>query len=120
MPPITLLIPYLASSSFKLHNTYAALVLTYMVFTLSHAIIMMTGYFNTPPFNWTRRDSTAEALRRARRVLVLISPGTSVGVYLHAGLNEFLRTIGPRPPTCAPSPSGFNYSWASIPKSGTR
>ncbi len=34
---------------FKLHNTYLALVLTYMAFTLPYAILMMTGYFNTLP-----------------------------------------------------------------------
>ena len=50
VPPITLLIPYFGLIvALKLFNTYAALVLTYMVFTLPYAIIMMTGYFNTLP-----------------------------------------------------------------------
>lgn len=50
VPPITLLIPYFSLIvTLKLHNTYAALILTYMVFTLPYAIIMMTGYFNTLP-----------------------------------------------------------------------
>jgi len=50
VPPITLLIPYFSLIvMLRLHNTYAALVLTYMVFTLPYAILMMTGYFNTLP-----------------------------------------------------------------------
>jgi ABC-type glycerol-3-phosphate transport system permease component len=50
VPPITLLIPYFGLIvALRLFNTYAALVLTYMVFTLPYAILMMTGYFNTLP-----------------------------------------------------------------------
>ena len=50
VPPITLMIPYFGLIVWlKIYNTYTALVLTYMVFTLSYAIIMMTGYFNTLP-----------------------------------------------------------------------
>ena len=50
IPPITLLIPYLALVvSLKIYNTYAALILTYMLFTLPYAILMMTGYMNTLP-----------------------------------------------------------------------
>lgn len=50
VPPITLLIPYFGLVvSLKLYNTYWALILTYMVFTLPYAILMMTGYFNTLP-----------------------------------------------------------------------
>jgi len=50
VPPITLLIPYFGLMvGLGLYNTYAALILTYMVFTLPYAIIMMTGYFNTLP-----------------------------------------------------------------------
>lgn len=50
VPPITLLIPYLSLIvSLKLYNTYAALVLTYLVFTLPYCILMTTGYLNTLP-----------------------------------------------------------------------
>jgi multiple sugar transport system permease protein len=50
VPPITLLIPYFGIVvALKLYNTYPALILTYMVFTLPYAILMMTGYFNTLP-----------------------------------------------------------------------
>jgi multiple sugar transport system permease protein len=50
VPPITLLIPYLSLIvAMKLYNTYAALILTYMLFTLPYAILMLTGYFNTLP-----------------------------------------------------------------------
>lgn len=50
VPPITLLIPYFGIVvALGLYDTYAALLLTYMVFTLPYAILMMTGYFNTLP-----------------------------------------------------------------------
>ncbi|MDR1104973.1 MAG: carbohydrate ABC transporter permease [Treponema sp.] len=50
VPPITLLIPYFGIVvMLRLYDTYFALILTYMVFTLPYAILMMTGYFNTMP-----------------------------------------------------------------------
>ncbi len=50
VPPITLLIPYFGMVvSFGIYNTYLALILTYMVFTLPYAILLMTGYLNTLP-----------------------------------------------------------------------
>jgi multiple sugar transport system permease protein len=50
VPPITLLIPYFGIVvMLRLYDTYFALILTYMVFTLPYAILMMTGYFNTLP-----------------------------------------------------------------------
>ncbi len=50
VPPITLLIPYLSLIVLlKLYDTYFALILTYLVFTLPYCIIMMTGYFNMIP-----------------------------------------------------------------------
>ena len=35
--------------SLKIFNTYYALILTYMVFTLPYAILLMIGYLNTLP-----------------------------------------------------------------------
>jgi len=50
VPPITLLIPYLSLIvTLKLYNTYWALILTYLLFTLPYAILMITGYLNTLP-----------------------------------------------------------------------
>ncbi len=50
VPPITLLIPYFGLVvAFRLFDTYWALILTYLVFTLPYAILMMTGYLNTVP-----------------------------------------------------------------------
>lgn len=50
VPPITLLIPYLSLIvTIKLYNTYGALILTYLLFTLPYAILMTTGYMNTLP-----------------------------------------------------------------------
>jgi len=50
IPPITLLIPYFGIVvSFRIFDTYLALVLTYLVFTLPYAILLMTGYLNTLP-----------------------------------------------------------------------
>lgn len=50
VPPITLLIPYLVMVvAFGIYDSYLALVLTYVVFTLPYAILMLTGYMNTLP-----------------------------------------------------------------------
>ena len=50
VPPITLLIPYFGMVvAFGIFDTYFALILTYMVFTLPYAIMLMTGYLNTLP-----------------------------------------------------------------------
>ena len=50
VPPITLLIPYFGMVvAFGIFDTYFALILTYMVFTLPYAILLMTGYLNTLP-----------------------------------------------------------------------
>jgi multiple sugar transport system permease protein len=50
IPPITLLIPYFGIVvTFKIFDTYLALILTYLVFTLPYATLMMTSYFNTLP-----------------------------------------------------------------------
>ncbi|MGO8433447.1 carbohydrate ABC transporter permease, partial [Rhizobium johnstonii] len=48
VPPITLLIPYFGMVvAFRIFDTYLALILTYMVFTLPYAVLLMTGYLNT-------------------------------------------------------------------------
>jgi multiple sugar transport system permease protein len=50
VPPITLLIPYFGMVvAFKIFDTYLALILTYLVFTLPYAILLMTGFLNTLP-----------------------------------------------------------------------
>lgn len=99
VPPITLMIPYFGLIvALNLYNTYWALILTYMVFTLPYAIIMMTGYFNTLPRDLDEAvmidgGSSAVALWR---VLVPISlPGiVSVGVYTFMlAWNEFLFAL---------------------------
>ena len=79
VPPITLLIPFFGLMvALHLYNTYAALILTYMVFTLPYAIIMMTGYFNTLPkeLDEAVRVDGAGSMTALWRVLVPISvPG---------------------------------------------
>ena len=50
IPPITLLIPYFGIVvTFRIFDTYLALILTYLVFTIPYATLMMTSYFNTLP-----------------------------------------------------------------------
>jgi multiple sugar transport system permease protein len=99
VPPITLMIPYFGLIvALKLYNTYWGLILTYMVFTLPYAIIMMTGYFNTLPRDLDEAvlidgGSSFVALWR---VLVPISlPGiVSIGVYTFMlAWNEFLFAL---------------------------
>src|SRR5215207_205673 len=86
VPPITLLIPYFGLVvTLGLYNTYPGLILTYMVFTLPYAIIMMTGYFNTLPreLDEAVRVDGAGSWTALWRILVPIAvPGiVSVGVY---------------------------------------
>lgn len=99
VPPITLMIPYFGLIvSLQLYNTYWALILTHMVFTLPYAIIMMTGYFNTLP-----RDLDEAVMIDGGgsfiilwRILVPISlPGiVSVGIYTFMlSWNEFLFAL---------------------------
>lgn len=99
VPPITLLIPYFGLIvALKLYNTYAALILTYMVFTLPYAIIMMTGYFNTLPkeLDEAVMIDGGNRLIALWRVLVPISlPGiVATGIYTFMlAWNEFLFAL---------------------------
>ncbi|GAA1983240.1 carbohydrate ABC transporter permease [Isoptericola halotolerans] len=99
VPPITLLIPYFGLVvALRLYNTYPGLILTYMVFTLPYAIIMMTGYFNTLPreLDEAVKVDGAGPMTALWRILVPISvPGlVSVGVYTFMiAWNEFLFAL---------------------------
>jgi len=99
VPPITLLIPYFGLMvTLGLYNTYPGLILTYMVFTLPYAIIMMTGYFNTLPreLDEAVRVDGAGSWTALWRILVPISvPGiVSVGVYTFMiAWNEYLFAL---------------------------
>lgn len=99
VPPITLLIPYFGMVvALKMFNTYYALVLTYMVFTLPYAILLMVGYLNTIPKDLDEAvsidgGSSWTALRRV--ILPLAVPGivaTAVYTFLLAW-NEFLFAL---------------------------
>jgi multiple sugar transport system permease protein len=99
VPPITLLIPYFGLIIFLgLHNTYQGLILTYMVFTLPYAIIMMTGYFNTLPreLDEAVKVDGGSSWTALWRVLVPVSvPGlVSVGIYTFMiAWNEYLFAL---------------------------
>jgi len=99
VPPITLLIPYFGIMVvLRLYNTYPGLILTYMVFTLPYAIIMMTGYFNTLPreLDEAVKVDGGSPMTALWRVLVPISiPGmVSVGVYTFMiAWNEYLFAL---------------------------
>ena len=99
VPPITLLIPYFGLMvTLGLYNTYQGLILTYMVFTLPYAIIMMTGYFNTLPreLDEAVRVDGAGSMTALWRILIPISiPGlVSVGVYTFMiAWNEYLFAL---------------------------
>ena len=99
IPPITLMIPYFALIV-KLHiyNSYQGLVLTYMVFTLPYAIIMLTGYLNTLPRDLDEavKIDGGSAMTTLWRVLVPIAvPGiVTVGIYnFMICWNEFLFAL---------------------------
>ena len=99
VPPITLLIPYFGLIvSLGLYNTYPALILTYMVFTLSYAIIMMTGYFNTLPRELdeaVKVDGGGPMMALWRILVPLSVPGlVSVGIYTFMiAWNEYLFAL---------------------------
>jgi multiple sugar transport system permease protein len=99
VPPITLLIPYFGLVvALKMYNTYQGLILTYMVFTLPYAIIMLTGYFNTLPkeLDEAVKVDGASAFTALWRVLVPIAvPGiVSVGIYTFMiAWNEYLFAL---------------------------
>jgi multiple sugar transport system permease protein len=99
VPPITLLIPFFALMvTLRLYNTYQGLILTYMVFTLPYAIIMMTAYFNTLPkeLDEAAKIDGAGPMKVLTRVLVPISvPGmVSVGTYTFMiAWNEYLFAL---------------------------
>jgi multiple sugar transport system permease protein len=99
VPPITLMIPYFGLIVWlQLYNSYWALILTYMVFTLPYAIIMMTGYFNTLPreLDEAVMIDGGTSFDILWRILVPISlPGiVSVGVYTFMlAWNEFLFAL---------------------------
>lgn len=99
VPPVTLLIPYFGLMVvLKLYNTYPGLILTYMVFTLPYAIIMMTGYFNTLPKDLDEavKVDGGSPMTALWRVLIPVSiPGmVSVGVYTFMiAWNEYLFAL---------------------------
>lgn len=99
VPPITLMIPYFGLIVWlRLYNTYWALILTYMVFTLPYAIIFMTGYFNTLPRDLDEAvviDGGSRAVVLWRILVPISLPGiVSVGVYTFMlAWNEFLFAL---------------------------
>jgi len=99
VPPITLLIPFFGLMvTLGLYNTYLGLILTYMIFTLPYAIIMMTGYFNTLPkeLDEAAKVDGASSFTALWRVLVPIAtPGiVSVGIYTFMiSWNEYLFAL---------------------------
>lgn len=99
VPPITLLIPYFGLVvALGLYNTYPGLILTYMVFTLPYAIIMMTGYFNTLPkeLDEAVKVDGGRPFTALWKVLIPVSvPGmVSVGVYTFMiAWNEYLFAL---------------------------
>lgn len=99
VPPITLLIPYLSLIvSMKLYNTYWALILTYMLFTLPYAILMMTGYLNTLPVDLDEAvmiDGGSRWMALWRVLVPTATPGlVSVGMYTFMqAWNEYLFAL---------------------------
>lgn len=99
VPPVTLLIPYFGLIvALGLYNSYFGLIFTYVVLTLSYAIIMLTGYFNTLPLELddAGRVDGASPFKVLWRLLVPIAtPGiVSVGMYTFMiAWNEYLFAL---------------------------
>ncbi len=99
VPPITLLIPFFGMVvAFGIFDTYLALILTYMVFTLPYATLIMTGYLNTLPKDLDEAvlmDGGSSWTALWRVIVPLSAPGivaTSVYTFLLAW-NEFLFAL---------------------------
>ncbi len=99
VPPITLLIPYFGMVvSMRIFNTYSALILTYLVFTLPYAILLMIGYLNTIPRDLDEAvlvDGGSSWTALWRVIVPLAVPGivaTAVYTFLLAW-NEFLFAL---------------------------
>jgi len=99
VPPITLLIPFFGIVvALGLFNTYQGLIITYVVFTLPYAVIMMTAYFDSLPreLDEAARVDGAGSQTVLWRILVPISgPGmVSVGLYTFMiSWNEYLFAL---------------------------
>lgn len=99
VPPITLLIPYFGLIVvLGLYNSYWALILTYMVFTLPYAILMMTGYFNTLPKELDEAvmiDGGSHFYALWKILVPIAKPGiVSVGIYTFMqAWNEYLFAL---------------------------
>jgi multiple sugar transport system permease protein len=99
VPPITLLIPFFGIMvALQLYNTYQGLIITYVVFTLPYAIIMMTAYLDSLPreLDEAARVDGAGGMSVLWRILVPISvPGmVAVGLYTFMiSWNEYLFAL---------------------------
>lgn len=99
VPPIVLLIPYLSLIvTLRLFNTYWALILTYLVFTLPYCILMITGYFNTlsTDLDEAVMIDGGSRMKALWKILVPVSvPGlVSVGMYTFMqAWNEYLFAL---------------------------
>lgn len=99
VPPITLLIPYLVLVvQLGIYDSYLALILTYVVFTLPYAILMMTGYMNTLPKELDEAVMI-DGGSRARALWQVLVPScvpglVSVGLYTFIQCwNEYLYAL---------------------------
>ncbi len=99
VPPITLLIPYFGLVvAIGLYDSYWAMIVTYLVFTLPYATIMITGYINTLPKDLDEAVSIdgGSTWCALWRVLVPIStPGlVATGIYTFLQCwNEYLFAL---------------------------
>lgn len=99
IPPITMLIPYFGMVvAFGIFDTYFALILTYLVFTLPYSILLMTGFLNTLPRELdeaVRVDGGSSWTALWRVIVPLSMPGivaTAVYTFL-LSWNEFLFAL---------------------------
>ena len=99
VPPITLLIPYFGIVvTFRIFDTYLALILTYLVFTIPYAALMMTSYFNTLPkelYDAVLMDGGSNFTALYRVIIPISLPGivaTCVYTFLLCW-NEFLFAL---------------------------
>lgn len=99
IPPITLLIPFFGLMvAINLVDSLFALIVTYIVFTLPYAVIMMHSYFNSIPrqLDESARIDGAGPVRILASILMPIAlPGcVAVGIYTFMiAWNEYLFAL---------------------------
>ncbi len=128
LPTATIIVPlYIVLNDFDLLNTYAGLILVYLILTLPLSVWMMTGYFRAIPAELDEAaiiDGASRLTILVRIVLPLSVPGiVAIVVYSFVTTwNEFIfalcfatdSSVKTLPIGLAEFSSEFNVDWGAV------